>query len=369
MIDKPEKIPPAPPALSPKARQLAEILLARQRRGRAVISQAELVRLTGWDRKTVRRYLYELQNFGLISWDRRRRAPNVYWVLDGERSPHGQDGLTSLVYRGGHVLISGAPGSGKTTHLMRLALNGHGRPALLIRAGPAKAMLVSLLDQLVAQGLLNSADMPRAPHRLSVQELATLIERTLASAEQRVLVFIDDLDRAPPSLQPWLARLAANYTVQVVATASDEDRVAWFVDHAWRWEVPALSAAEVESWVRDFVRARGIPVVGGERGLARLCRHVYLRTGGNPRHVQAFLRKVEAHGYVDHRLLREELKIGRWRFADMTWLIVLTAALIVAVRYISLGMHDRTLYVLAGLGYALVLLMRWFSYRWRRERR
>ncbi|MEN3010303.1 MAG: NACHT domain-containing protein [Candidatus Bipolaricaulaceae bacterium] len=326
------------------------------------------MRLTGWDRKTVRRYLYELQNFGLITWDRRRRAPNVYWVLDGERCSTPQDTLTLLVHRGGNVLILGPPGSGKTTYLMRLALNGHERPPILIRAGPAKNTLVAFLNQLADHGLVSPADLPRAPNRLSVQELAAIVENVVNHAEGRLLVLIDDIDRAPPSLQPWLARLAANYAVQVVATASDEKRVPWFVDHAWCWEVPSLSEAEVEAWVRDFVRARGIPVVGGEKGLARLCRHVYLRTGGNPRSVQAFLRKIEAQGYVDHRLVREELKVGgRWRFVDMTWLIILTAALIMAIRYISMGMHDRTLYVLAGLGYAMALLMRWFAYRWRKE--
>lgn len=386
-LDKNEKNPRAPPAapaaaaargpaaagsfpaLSPKARQLAELLLARQRRGRVVVSQAELCRQTGWDRKTVRRYLKELQNFGLITWDRRKRAPNVYWVLDGERSPPDNDPLAFFVHKGGNVLISGTPGSGKTYHLMRLALNGHGRPALIIRAGSAKNMLTAFLDQLADLGLVDSSQLPRSPMRLSVQDLTALIEAALTRAEQRLLVFIDDIDRAPPSLRPWLARLAAHYAVQIVASATDEQRVQWFVDHAWRWEVPPLTYAEVESWVRDFVHARGIPVVGGERGLARLCKHVYLHTRGNPRNIQAFLRKIEAQGFVDPRLVREELTIGgRYRFADMTWVIVLTAALVMAIRYISLGLHDRTLYVVAGLGYALAIVLRWFSYRWRRQK-
>jgi len=51
----------------------------------------------------------------------------------------------------------------------------------------------------------------------------------------------------------------------------------------------------------------------------------------------------------------------------MTWLIVLTAALAIATRYLGLGLHDRSLYVLAGLTYAAALLLRWFSYRWRRK--
>lgn len=51
----------------------------------------------------------------------------------------------------------------------------------------------------------------------------------------------------------------------------------------------------------------------------------------------------------------------------MTWILVLTAALALAIRYLGLGLHDRLLYVLAGFTYALGFLLRWFSYRWRRK--
>lgn len=56
------------------------------------------------------------------------------------------------------------------------------------------------------------------------------------------------------------------------------------------------------------------------------------------------------------------------RYLDMTPMIVVLAALIMGVRYMALGMHDRMLYVLAGLGYALFFVVRSFSYLWQRPR-
>ena len=364
--------PPRPPAhgapaLSPQARQLAEILLARQRRGRVVITQSQLCRLTGWDRKTVRKYLRELQNFGLIDWERRRRAPNVYWILDGEgRLPEGET-LISLVRRGTNVLILGEAGAGKTYWLSRVANDGH-QAALTVQlfAGSAKSVLVSMLNQLADAGL--AEELPRSPNRLSVQELESLVERALARAPGRILVLIDELERMPPGFQPWLARLASHYAVQVVATARDEarDRVQWFLDHAWVWRVPPMSKTEVEDWVRTFVSQRNIPVVGGERGLARLAEHVWKQSQGNPRKVQGLLRQIEARGYVDYRAFREIRTSETFRILDLTWILVATVALVVIVRYMSLGLGDRMLYVAAGILYGGGMLIRYFAYRWRR---
>ena len=56
------------------------------------------------------------------------------------------------------------------------------------------------------------------------------------------------------------------------------------------------------------------------------------------------------------------------RYIDMTMMVVVFAALIMGMRYIALGMHDRMLYVMAGLGYATFFIVRSFSYQWKRPR-
>ncbi len=363
-----------PPPLSPKAQRLAEILLARSRAGTCVVSQYELCRLTGWSRVTVWRYLTELREKGLIRWDRRKRLPNVYRfadrLIDAKAAEHEAllpPALRQAVTQGHNVLILGPEGIGKTFQLSLLSQDGLSeRVVLRLPGGTIRDVLTSLWDTLAELEAQRDVESTRK----TVKELAAEVLSALSRSRRTFMVLADDVDRAPPSLRRFLLGLLSLYNVQVVATATDEAQVADLVDHFLVFPLPPLSQEQTARWVRDFVASRRIPVLGGERGLSKLQRLVYLRSQGNPRKIQALLKKIEAQGYVDRRSLREELLVGgRFQFVDMTWILILTAALALAIRYLSLGFHDRTLYVLAGLTYAAGMLMRWFSYQWRRKKK
>ncbi|MFQ6111292.1 MAG: hypothetical protein ACE5LX_04585 [Nitrospinota bacterium] len=56
------------------------------------------------------------------------------------------------------------------------------------------------------------------------------------------------------------------------------------------------------------------------------------------------------------------------RFIDMTPALLGLAAVVMALRYLALGLSDRELYVMAGIGYAAFVLIRTFSYKLRRPR-
>jgi hypothetical protein len=65
----------------------------------------------------------------------------------------------------------------------------------------------------------------------------------------------------------------------------------------------------------------------------------------------------------------EELRIeGEKRYIDMTPAIFVFAALAMAVRYISLGLDDQDLYILAGIGFALMYGLRPFFFKMQRPR-
>lgn len=362
------------PALSPKAQRLAEILLSRARQGQCVISQAELCRVTGWDRTTVWRYLKELRRRGIIDWERRKRLPNRYRFIDvnclqQDHSPLHPE-LAGLVARGQNVLILGPAGAGKTFQLSLLSQDGRAPVdgVITLPHGTLRDALLALLNQLAVLGEIDKDTLNLPLSRLSAKELSATVTSAISRSAKTFLVLVDNLDQVPPSLRRLILQLLSLYNVQMVATAKEEKKVQDVIDHFVVFSLPPLSREETQRWVQTFLRARGIPVLGGDKGLMRLCREIHRRTGGNPRKIQALLKKIEAQGYVDRRLLREELTVGgRFQFADMTWLIVLTAALALATRYLSLGWHDRTLYVLAGFSYALFFLLRWFSYRWRRK--
>ena len=65
----------------------------------------------------------------------------------------------------------------------------------------------------------------------------------------------------------------------------------------------------------------------------------------------------------------EELRLeDEKRYIDMTPAIFVIAALAMAVRYISLGLDDQDLYILAGIGFALMYGLRPFFFKMQRPR-
>jgi hypothetical protein len=56
------------------------------------------------------------------------------------------------------------------------------------------------------------------------------------------------------------------------------------------------------------------------------------------------------------------------RYIDMTPVIFVLAAVFMAVRYVSLGLDDQSLYILAGIGFALMYGLRPFFFKMQRPR-
>ncbi|RLF94263.1 hypothetical protein DRN52_05345 [Thermococci archaeon] len=362
--------------ISAKALLVLEVLKARAKEGVCEISQRDLARETDIPERTLRRKIRELQHAGLIEVRRRKRAPNLYRIVEGPhvadqgtRRPADLEDLHACILNGGHVLILGEEGMGKTHRLTEIQRNGIAASydaVVLLQAGPPREFLVRLLSQLMEAGLAGPEEFTKPLRDYRVRELASLVHEILS--RHRVLLLIDDLDRITPSVRPVISELLTEYGVQVVATATEERKVERFLDHFFIIRLQGLSRSETHALVERFVQYRGIRVRGGKRGMERLKEYIYSRTKGNPRKVQALLRKIEVQGYVDPRFMREELLVGgRTNFIDMTWVIVLAAALALAVRYLSLGLHDRLLYVLAGFTYAAFFVLRYFSWRWRRR--
>lgn len=65
----------------------------------------------------------------------------------------------------------------------------------------------------------------------------------------------------------------------------------------------------------------------------------------------------------------EELRLDdEKRYLDMTPAVFVLAAVAMAVRYISLGLDDQFMYILAGIGFALMYGLRPFFFKMQRPR-
>ncbi|MCA1719356.1 MAG: hypothetical protein LC781_21885 [Actinobacteria bacterium] len=122
------------------------------------------------------------------------------------------------------------------------------------------------------------------------------------------------------------------------------------------------------------VRGRGVDEAGLQRAL-------YRSSMGEIEHVLGPVLKgrlimVEGHlaGTGRTALERlgaevEELRLeDERRYVDMTPAIFVFAAVAMAVRYISLGLDDQDLYILAGIGFALMYGLRPFFFKMQRPK-
>jgi len=395
--------------LSPKAQRLLELLRERAKDGVVQISYSELMKLTGWSRDTVWRYLREAQGMGVIQEERGGFGqPNIYYFQESdfgrllssqghsrpppakraENAPEIPPGsipvpvagreeelaeIERLASKGANTLILGFDGMGKTSLLRCLSQDGLAAPCdvkiHLATPAPAKEFFLNLAEELQA---LSELDPEEDLERLKLRALFRLVRDALAKSRKRYLLFIDDLDQITPSQKPMIRELLELRNVQVIATAKTErPRYASLWHHFFKVELKRLPKEVSDQIVEQFLEEKSIPVTdkgwGRKDGRELLKERLYRRSRGNPRELWTLLRKIEVQGYVDRKFLEEELGAPQeHEYIDMTWIVIMTAAIIMAARYLGLGLHDRELYVLAGISYAAMILIRWLSYRWRR---
>ena len=136
---------------------------------------------------------------------------------------------------------------------------------------------------------------------------------------------------------------------------------------AWR-------AGEVDPRKLGQVRGREVDEAGFQRALYRSSmgeiEHV-LRPVLKGRRVEVQGRLAGAGRTALERLGAEVEELGledEKRYIDMTPAIFVLAALAMAVRYVSLGLDDQDLYILAGMVFALMYGLRPFFSRMQRPR-
>jgi hypothetical protein len=144
----------------------------------------------------------------------------------------------------------------------------------------------------------------------------------------------------------------------------------------------ALVHLAVEAWCKGELDPKGLGEVRGrEVDEAGLQRALYRSSVGEIEHILGPIlkgRKVVVEGHLAgtgrtalERLGAEVEELGledEKRYIDMTPAIFVFAAVAMAVRYISLGLDDQDLYILAGIGFALMYGLRPFFSKMQRPR-
>jgi len=179
-----------------------------------------------------------------------------------------------------------------------------------------------------------------APRRVS--ELAQLI--TECMRDRGYTLVLDHLERATPTMLPHLDALM---DVALVIGGADElkpqaQRLWWAFE---RIEVPPLAREEARRLLwqvaeRDRVRN---PQLFESR--------VLQQSGGNPLAIITMAARARTAALSDREIRGLQHGAGT-RYVPLTPILLVLGALVVAARFVALGLNDRDLYVLAGLGYA-----------------
>jgi DNA-binding Lrp family transcriptional regulator len=367
--------------ISEKAERIYWILQDRSPNGKTVeMSQEELVVYSHFSKQTVSKYLKELRKAGVLDWRRRGAQTNVYnldvktirqQASEGHFPDFIRNGLLGRGYELGrakehlvkqrHCLLVGPEGVGKTAILKELANHNGWTDKEIIylpQAAPAKPMLLALLHKVGYSDKVGNK---------SIRELSMLAARELAKKDY--ILLLDDLDGIKPlqakEMEPLLER------AQVVGACRQKKASAGDFWYAFaQVNIEPLDEEHQRELIGRYLDEKGIFIID-DPTRKLLIRELIRKSGGNLKILFRLLDQVRTEGEIDRRWIVEELGVEEEGYKELIVgpYIILIGAIVMAIRYLGLGLGDRELYMMAGMGYALFMIFRYFSYSWRRKDR
>jgi len=227
----------------------------------------------------------------------------------------------------------------------------------LLEAGvlkPSRIDLAKELDEL-RPAEIEWPKIRRQVNRMSIRDLSGAIISAIYSYEARVLIAVDDMTRLTPTQQAfWLAIFDH---AQVVCCASERKRglrKLW-----WKMmvvDVPRLAPEDSKAIVKAYIAQKGVMIESPDLYVS----HVVKQAGGNPQAIHDMVEESSKERVVDKRQIREMRHQAGVRYVDFTPVMIVSGAMVVATRYIAIGLGDRSLYIMAGIGAALFLSVRFF---------
>ncbi len=254
--------------------------------------------------------------------------------------------LRENVAKGRHSLLVGQVGLGKSALLYALHRT-LARSIHLKHVHPLGGSLLALAEALHQQRHLSLPgldaaslawpDLSRKLARLSIRDLT---EGVSASLHDRGYVLIlDQLEALAPAMAPAVERLLAEAVV-VGATSQLKPslrKLWWAFD---RIELPPLTREEARRLLWAVAEAGQIsdPAMFEARVLAQ--------AGGNPYAIVEMVKQVAGEQEVGVEAIRDLHHGAGVRYLDITSALLVVGAVVVAARFVALGLHDPDLYII-----------------------
>ena len=209
---------------------------------------------------------------------------------------------------------------------------------------------------------LEWAKVRRAVSRLSIRDLTGAIIPALhahqAESGARIIITVDDMTYVTPTQQAfWLAL----FDYAQVATCASEKRAG--LRKLW-WKmreiaIPPLTPEAAAALVRAYIVRRGLLIESPDLYVS----HLVKQAGGNPQAIADMLEDSSNERRINKRQIREMRHAAGVRYLNFTPVLILAGAGIIGARYLAIGLGDTALYILAGMGAALFLGLRFFLFR------
>jgi hypothetical protein len=271
--------------------------------------------------------------------------------------------LEASVARGRHTLLVGPVGIGKS-HLLRAWQQRRPGALAVDSVKSLRVTLLALCQTLHARqalagpggaaGPASGPDGARLLGRLTIRELSDVLVASLHG--RGLVVILDQLEGATPATLPTLERLLAEALV-VGATS----RLTPSCQKLW-W---AFETIELPPLGRDEVRRLLWALAPRDQitDPAMLEAKILEQASGNPLAVVELVKQVAGRAQVSRQAIRDLHHGAGVRYFDLTPVVLLVGAGIVATRFVALGLDDRDLYVIAGSLGALFLVARYLLFR------
>jgi hypothetical protein len=186
-------------------------------------------------------------------------------------------------------------------------------------------------------------------HRVTVRELTTVVVASLRT--RPTVLLLDALEAATPAMAPVLeACLEAATVLGATRDCRPGLQKLWWAFE--RLDLPPLARDEAKALLWSIVDRARIP------DPALFEATVLEQAAGNPHAIVEMARQVPSEGPVDVQTIRALQHRAGLRYLDLTPVLLLVAAGLVAARFVALGLDNRDLYILAGTLGALFFVVR-----------
>lgn len=257
------------------------------------------------------------------------------------------------------TLIVGPIGIGKS-HLLAQLDADH---VLKVKTlSPIKEALINIAEELHKSGKLypHIEDFEKIKKRHTRETIQAWSDMVLdAVAKNECVLIVDDLSDITPSVGRLIDKLNRKY---IIIAALQEIKKT-YEKHFWKFdriEIEPLSTSEAKKLIRQCTAGAKI------EDYRMTETHILQQSAGNPRAIIEIVERLRKEPAITRATVRHISHTGARNQIDLTFAVVLLLLAVVAARFFMRGIGSMEGYVLAGIGSAILVGIRFFMYRFRR---